>query len=294
MKILILLFLPLTAYSKEVALSFDDAPMPSSAFFTSEERTTTLIKKLKALNVPPVMIFANPCKREKTSEVITQLKKYKDAGHFIANHSCSHPRLDDVGFDEFSKDAKKADEFLTPLFTGQKYFRYPYLHEGREEKLRDPMRSWLKDKNYRNGMVSIDNDDYLFSSKINQARTKGREIDFKKVEKLFLNHVIGAANFYDDLAVRTIGRSPKHVILLHEMDATVMFIDSLVKELRKQGWSIISIAEAYKDPIYLEAPKNTYANNGIIPQIVYDRGGKKQAFDVFYALKAKLNEILSL
>lgn len=286
--------LPSFAQAKEVALSFDDAPMPTSKHFETHQRTDVLIQKLKDLNVPPVMIFANPCKREDSASVIAQLKKYRDAGHLIGNHTCSHPRLDEVGFAEYSKDAGKGDQLLASLFAGQKFFRFPYLNESKDEKLRDQMREWLKANRYRNGMVSIDNDDHIFSFKINQAKEKGKKIDYKKVEALFLKHIIGSANFYDDLAVKTLGYSPKHVLLLHEMDATVLFIDSLVKALRQDGWKIIGIDEAYQDKMYLEQPKNIHANSGIIAQIHTEKTGEVFGYSQFEKVRSELNQILGL
>lgn len=240
------------------------------------------------------MIFTNPCKRDDLASVINQLKKYKDAGHLIANHTCSHPRLDDVGYTDYIKNIEKADQFLSPLLSGQKFFRFPFLNEGKEEKLRDLVREWLKLNNYRNGLVSIDNDDYFFSFKINQAKEKGKKIDYEKVKKLFVDHLIGAVNFYDDLAIKTLGRSPKHVILLHEMDATVMFIRPLIEELRKQGWKIISADEAFGDKVYLEKPKNTYAGNGIVAQLAMEKTGERVGYNHFDDLKLELNKILGL
>lgn len=287
-----IIFISSIVYGKEIALTFDDAPVGSSKHFESIARTQELIAKLKALEVQGAMIFANPCKDEKNG--IAQLKKYVEAGHFIGNHTCSHPRLDDVGFASYSKDAKKGNQLLSSLFNGQKFFRFPFLNESKDEKLRDEMREWLKKNKYRNGMVSIDNDDYIFSWAINKAKDHGKKIDYPKVEKLFLEHLIGAVNFYDNLAVKTMGYSPKHVILLHEVDATVMFVDALVKELRSQGWKIISAEDAYKDKMYLEQPKNTYANNGIIAQIAMEKTGEKIGYNHFDEIKAELNKILGL
>jgi len=228
------------------------------------------------------------------ASVIGQLKRYRDAGHFIGNHTCSHLRLDDVGFDKFSNDASKGDTLLNTLFMSQKYFRFPFLNEGKNEQLRDQMRKWLLENRYRNGSVSIDNDDYIFSFKINQAKARGRTIDYKKVEVLFLKHLIGAVNFYDQLATKSLAYSPKHVLLLHEMDATVMFIDSLVKALRNDGWKIIGIDEAYKDKIYLRQPKNLYANNGIIAQIKLEETGKQIGYYNFDTIKDELDEVLGM
>ncbi|MBK9324365.1 MAG: polysaccharide deacetylase family protein [Bdellovibrionaceae bacterium] len=280
------------SFSKEIALTFDDAPVSASEHFESIKRTEELIRKLRLLKVPEAMVFANPCKDEKTS--VSHLKKYVEAGHLIGNHTCSHPRLDDVGFNEYSKDAEKADQLLSPLFIGQKFFRFPFLNESKDEKLRDQIRAWLKTNGYRNGMVSVDNDDYIVSWAINKAKETGKKIDYKKVEKIFLNHLLGAVEFYDDLAVKQLGYSPKHVILLHEVDATVMFIDSLVKELRQRGWKIISAKEAFEDRLYLEQPKNTYANNGIIAQIAMEKTGEKIAYNHFDELKAELVKALGL
>jgi peptidoglycan/xylan/chitin deacetylase (PgdA/CDA1 family) len=280
------------AFAKEIALTFDDAPVHSTYHFESTKRTDELIKKLKDLNVSGTMVFANPCKDEVNG--ILQLKKYVDAGHFIANHSCSHPRLDDVGFEVYSKDTKKADGLLVPLMIGKKFFRFPFLNEGKDVLVRDQMRDWLKNNQYRNGMVSVDNDDYIVSWAINKAKSQGKKIDYEKVEKLFLNHVLGAVDYYDDLAVKRIGYSPKHVILLHEVDATVMFIDSLVKELKKKGWSIIPATEAYEDKLYLEEPKNVYANNGIVAQVAFEKTGIKESYNDFDKLKKELTDLLQI
>ena len=71
-------------------------------------------------------------------------------------------------------------------------------------------------------------------------------------------------------------------------------VDALVKELRKQGWKIISAEEAYQDKMYFEQPKNIYANNGVIAQIAMEKTGKRISYGNFDELKAKLNRILGL
>lgn len=295
MKLLLLIIsIALPTQAKEIALTFDDAPMTTSQHFDSLTRTEELINNLEALKAPPVMIFANPCKRIDSTSVINQLKKYRTAGHLIGNHTCSHPRLDDVGFTNYINDIKKADILLTPLFSGQKYFRYPYLNEGIDNKTRDQVRQWLKDNQYKNGYVSLDNDDYYFSFKINEAKEKGKKIDYERVKTLFIQHILSAVKFYDDLAIKTVGYSPKHIILLHEMDATVMFIRPLVEELRKQGWKLISIEDALKDKIYTEEPKNTYTNNGVIAQLAKEKTGETIWHDDYDHIQTQLNKILDL
>lgn len=282
MNFLFLLLLPLCLEAKEIALSFDDAPMGSSYHFSASERTDELTKKLDGL--PPAMVFVNACKG------IKEIKKYREHGHLIANHSCSHPRLDEVGYEKYVQDIKKGDDLLSPFFVGQKFFRFPYLNEGTDIGHRDKVRAWLKKHDYRNGMVSVDNDDYVVSFRINEAKKNGKKIDYAKIKKILLDHLLGAVDFYDDLAIKTIGRSPKHVLLLHEMDATIMVLDEFVKELRKKGWTIISAEEAYQDKLYQAEPKNNYANNGILAQIAFDKMGDKVGYFQLKELEAQLQQ----
>lgn len=282
------------AQAKEIAFTFDDAPVGSTVHYETNERTQVLVNKLKKMNVPSVMVFANPCKGKDSTSTIKQLELYKKNGHLIGNHTCTHSRLDDVGFDVYSKDIKDAEAILKPLTVGQKYFRFPYLNESDNIDLRNQVRDWLKNNNYRNGMVSIDNDDYYFTYKLNKAKDLNKKIDYEKVKSLFLSHILGSIDFYDKLAIETIGYSPKHVLLLHEMDATVLFIDSLVVELRAKGWKIIAVDEAFQDRLYKKMPHSTYTNNGVIAQIAHEKTGEKEGYFQFDKISAELDKILGL
>ncbi len=176
----------LPAIAKEVAFTFDDVPFDSTLHYESNQRTEELIRKLRKLGLPSAVIFANPCKGKDETSTLQQLTKYRDAGHFIGNHTCEHPRFDDIGFEDFSSNIKRADFLLTPLFVGQKFFRFPYLNEGSVVDARNKMREWLKQNGYRNGMVSADNEDQFFSAQVNQAKKLGKKIDYMKVKKLFI------------------------------------------------------------------------------------------------------------
>ncbi len=292
LKYFLLLFILIpNIHAQEIAFTFDDAPAEDTVNFKSIDRAKLLIKKLTALSIPRVMIFANPCKG-KYEETQAHLSQYVSSGHLIQNHSCSHPRLDDVGAEAYIADIKAGDEKLATLMSSQKYFRYPYLNEGSKGNNRDLVRDWLKKNNYRNGMVSADNDDYIFSFKMEEAQKRGVKINHDLLSKLFVDHVVGGAVFYDNLAKSVLGRSPKHVLLLHERDATVMYLEKLVAEFKRRGWKIISPDEAYIDPLYLEQPVNTYAGNGIIAQVAREKTGQTSAYGDFNKLKKDIDKIL--
>lgn len=294
------IFLMLTALvsfpvlAKEVAFTFDDVPFRSTPHFESMARTEELLRKLKKLGLPRALIFAHPCIGKDEEFSVQQIAKYKAEGHWIGNHTCHHPQFDKVGFEAFSEDAAKADRLLNGIFSEQKFFRFPMLNEGSDPKARDQMRDWLKKNNYRNGMVSADNEDQFFSSQINRAKDLRKKIDYQKVKKLFIEHIVSSLECDDKLAIKTLGRSPKHVLLLHERDATVMFLEDLTAEIVKRGWKIIDVKEAYQDPMYFEQPQNTFAGYGIVSQLAFEKTGEKTVCYDFLAVKEKLNKILGI
>ena len=245
------LIFPLSGFAstKKVALTFDDSPRDDTLFYSSEARIDDLINKLKKLKISSVMIFANPCRNNEATENIEILKKYKKAGHLIENHTCNHPRLDKVGFDAFIKDIEKADHLLKPLMMKQKYFRFPFLNEGSKKSVRNKVRQWLNKNGYINARITGDNEDPTFSSKLKKAKELGKKIDYEAVKALFVEHIVSSLECNDKLAVKNLGRSPSHVLLLHEADATVMFLEDLVTELKNKGWKIIEPLDAYKEAL---------------------------------------------
>src|SRR3989338_8389806 len=72
----------------EIALSLDDAPMPSTAIFNGVEKTKRIIQALQDANCPAVGIFAIG-KYAHTPTGLNRLYMYAEAGHIIANHSYS-------------------------------------------------------------------------------------------------------------------------------------------------------------------------------------------------------------
>lgn len=292
--IFLLLFFTISAQAKEIALTFDDAPGDATLHFQPKDRTNRLLAELKKANVPPVIIFANPCNGDGPALNQVQLKKFKNAGHIIGNHTCTHPRFDEVDLEKFIADTARAEALLGSLMSSQKYFRYPFFNEGKDVEARDKFRVWLNSHAYQNVSSSLENEDTLFSNRINEAKKQNKKIDYDKVKELFLKHIVDGVEFYDRLAVETLGRSPKHIILLHDKDATVLFIADLIKELRKRGWTLIDAAEAAKDPLYLMQPKNVMSTYGILAQVAYEKNGAFEPYYNFTQMKKELNAVLGL
>ena len=83
--------------------------------------------------------------------------------------------------------------------------------------------------------------------------------------------MVDAADFADDVMRRTIGRSPAHVLLLHETDLAARYIGPLVEGLRRDGWRIVTADAAYADPIYHRRPDVAWSNGTLTEAMGWER-----------------------
>lgn len=97
---------------KRIALTFDDVPPGSGAFFGSEERTRRIIAHLKAAKVPQAAYFLNPGMIERRLGAASRIERYVAAGNVIANHSNTHPHLNQSDAAAYLADIDAAESWL--------------------------------------------------------------------------------------------------------------------------------------------------------------------------------------
>ncbi|WP_338504825.1 polysaccharide deacetylase family protein [Sphingomonas kaistensis] len=248
---------PAAAVDKRIALTFDDAPRHRGPFFTPDERTERLIAGLRNARVRQAAFFVIPGNFGKNDGVggERRIAAYVRAGHVIANHSWSHPALTDVSATEYIANIDQAEAWLKGQPGHRPWFRFPYLNEGRADKTkRNAVRAALAERGLRNGYVTADGADWNMEALTSDAVKANKPIDRKALRDLYVETMVGAADYNDALARRVLGRSPAHVLLLHETDLAALFIPDLVKGLRKAGWTIVTADEAYADPLGSRLP----------------------------------------
>jgi peptidoglycan/xylan/chitin deacetylase (PgdA/CDA1 family) len=282
------------AAAKRIALTFDDAPRAPGAFLTPDERTVKLIAGLKRAGVRQAAFFVNPGKleREAGRGGEDRLLAYVAAGHVIANHSFSHPHLNATDASAYLADIDRAETWLKGRQGYRPWFRFPFLDEGGTDKAkRDAVRAGLDQRGLRNGYVTVDGSDWNMEANAIAAVRAGKTIDKAALRDLYVETMVGAANFYDGLARRTLGRSPTHVFLMHETDLAALWIADVVEALRRDGWEIVTADAAYADPIARKRPdvpsaqgtltENLAWEKGLPPPRWYDRDNTKVADALF-------------
>lgn len=287
--------LSVTAHAKELALTFDDAPRDATGYFDGPTRAELLIKELENHRVKQAAFFV--VTQDLNQEGKARVKAYADAGHILANHTHSHPDFNQLPLDTYIQDFLHAEKELNQLQHTRKLFRFPYLREGNTEEKRNGMREKLAQLGYQNAYITLNNYDWYIENLFQEAIAAGKSIDLEKLRELYVDILIKGIEYYDQMAVNHLGRSPKHVLLLHEMDITALFIGDLVNELRARDWKIISLEDAYTDPIAdYQTERVLKFNPGRIGEIARDKGQKKGLWhgtlDESYLKKRFNNEVI--
>lgn len=262
------------AEAKEIAITFDDSPRHASGYFDGPTRAQKLIDELKQHQVEQAAFFS--VSERLNEEGIERLMRYAKAGHLIANHTHSHPNFNQLSLEDFSKDFLLAHEKLKSFPNYTKLFRFPYLREGDSKLKRDGMRNLLEKYSYQNAYITANNYDWYIEVLFQKAIKAGKKVDLQRLRKFYVEMLMESIEYYDQLAMTHLGRSPKHVLLLHEMDISALFIGDLIDELRNRGWKIVSPTEAYQDKIVsyrVETPLKY--NPGRIGEIARDKGQQK-------------------
>ena len=260
---------------KRVALSFDDAPRPGTAVMSGWERTARIVAALDGSGVDEAAFFS--LSERAVGEGRDRLLAYARAGHVIANHSASHPNLHRVGAAVFLQDVRAAHAVLSKLPGFQPLFRFPMLNEGRSIEERDAIRAGLAELGYRQGYVTIDTYDFYIDNYLRQSVAKGRQPDEAALGRLYVESILGAAEHYDAIACAWLGRSPAHVLLLHENDVAALYLGQLIAGLRANGWTIITATEAYADPMSRSTPDTLLLGQGRVAALAHIAGAAPSA-----------------
>ena len=258
------------AQAKELAITFDDSPRGGSGYFDGPTRAQRLLAELEQHKLPQVAFFS--VSRNLDEEGMQRLQSYSAAGHIIANHTHSHPNFNQLSLQEYIDDVAKADELLSGFPTFKKWFRFPYLREGDTAAKRDGMRAYLQENGYINAYITLNNYDWYIETLFQEAVAKGIQVELDTLRDFYVSVIIEGIEYYDHLALTHTGRSPKHVLLLHEMDITALFIGDLADALRAKGWTLIPPQDAYTDDIANYQTQSVLKYNpGRVGEIAHDR-----------------------
>ena len=257
---------------RQIALTFDDAPRGDGSLLSGAMRTDALIAALDRAEVEGAMFFVVTGQIGADAERRERIEAYGRAGHAIANHSHTHPHLRDMAAADFLADVDRAEPILAAFGQVSPFFRYPFLDEGDTAEKREEVAQGLAERGLRNGYVTVDNYDWYMQALVDEAVRSGHSIDTNVLAETYVDVLVDAVAFYDAIAQEALGRSPRHVLLLHENDLAALFVDDLVAALRAGGWQIIAAEAAFADEIATTVPDTEFNGQGRVAALAHAAG----------------------
>ncbi len=243
------------AQEKSISITIDD--VPNTTKYQKDNFSPVFLDVLDSLQVP-FTIFINEDKIYKSG----LLDKNKDLLErwiennqvTIGNHTYSHSRHSDVGFESFVKDIEQG-EILTKKYVYEhnkefKYFRFPFNDMGKDSTQHFQMSAYLKSKNYTVAPFTVESSDWMFDAVYRYFLENGELERAGDIGKLYVNKTIELVKFYEAMNDTIYNRTISHIYLCHDNYINSDYLSEIIKRLKEENYEIVSFEESLRDPIY--------------------------------------------
>jgi peptidoglycan/xylan/chitin deacetylase (PgdA/CDA1 family) len=259
MRILLLPLLALAAaQGREVAITIDDLPVAHSGPNACQperlkEQTTRLLEPLRARRIPvTAFVVGRACPDLSPAERKQALELWRSAGVELGNHTYSHRDLNDMPIAEYEADILRNDRELKATLGVDRirYFRWPFLHTGKDQATKQRLQKFLAGRGYREAPVTFDNSDWMFSSVYSRALGAGDAALAEKARAGYVPYMESVIEFFEKRSVEVVGREFPQILLLHANLLNARMLPELLAMLERRGYRFVSLDEALRDPVY--------------------------------------------
>lgn len=260
------------AQAQAIAFSFDDGPvMDDRVRMTAAQRNAAMLEQLAAAGLQSALFLTT---RDRDPERLDLVRQWGLAGHVIGNHTVTHPNLDSakVSLADYRQQVLDCDAVIRVLPGYGKRFRFTYLKEGNTPEKRDGFRAFLKSIDYKVAPVSIDASDWYYDARLRDRLRKHPDAELAPYRDAYLNHLWDRAQYYDGLSRQYLGRSVRHVILLHHNLVNALFLQDVFRMFKAKGWQLLDLNEAFADPVYDIEPQILPAGESVLWAIAKEWG----------------------
>lgn len=231
------------AAEKEIAITIDDLPFVGTNSATkgnlgrAHDRFTKILNYLVEAQIPATgFIIANSIATGQWE----LLESFRNAGFALGNHTYSHADLNHMSSERYIADIAKADKILAPIMTQPKFFRYPYLAEGRGAT-KAAVQNYLEANQYTVAPVTIDSKDYQFNERLLHIPFRVRDQHVARIKKEYLNYV-----WQQTLKAEkhTKEGSNAQILLVHANLLNSHCLGDLIQMYKDHGYRFVSLEQA--------------------------------------------------
>jgi peptidoglycan-N-acetylglucosamine deacetylase len=235
--------------TRSIAITIDDVPWTggTEAAAVRYAGTARMIAALRAHGAPTAIFVV--CGGLQHADPL--LRQWITYGATLGNHTAHHSNLNTTPLTKWRQDVRSCDSTLRKM-TGQRvrFFRFPMLHEGETTAQLDAARAVLRDLDYRNAHVTIDNADVALVQPYSVNLARGNSGRAEAIAAAALAHDLEATRHFEAVARAKVGREIPQIILLHANAMTADILGPLLDSLQRRGYRFISLEAALSDPVY--------------------------------------------
>lgn len=243
---------------RRIALTFDDAPVMRFYSHPSQWHRQVVIDSLaNALQrhrAPATIFVIGDLIRSEAGRAL--LVQWLGKGVQIGNHSLTHRNFGELTLAQGRNEIDSTSLLLKPLAAAYnrpvRYFRFPFLAEGTTEAERAGWQAHLKARGLRNARATITTDDWKYDEQYTRYELAQDWAQRYEVGQAYLAHVKASVAYWDSVAVSLYGRNVSHVLMLHANRVNRDYLGQILDYLRQQGYTFITLDEAYRDVLYRE------------------------------------------
>lgn len=242
---------PCFAEEHEIAITIDDLPFVGSGTSTpanlkrTQERFMAIVNTLVDNKVPATGFVIGGAIAKNEWEL---LESFRNNGLTIGNHTFKHQSLNGMSAEKYIADIEHADHVLTPILTEPKYFRFPYLAEGKGEK-KQKVQEYLAEHQYTIAPVTIDSKDYEFNARFYRIPYRQRLHSLKNFKKGYLAFIWKQTLRAEKNAKKIEGQPVKQILLIHANLLNSLCLPDIIELYRSNGYKFISLTDALKGNI---------------------------------------------
>lgn len=254
--LLIALLISTTAYcQKQVSITIDD--VPNSMLYASEGYRARLLHKIDSMQLP-VAIFINEHRILSVDAVDKCMSLFNDwiksPNVTVGHHGYHHAMYSTAGIDSFRSEILKGEVLSKQLASRyhkkEKYFRFPYNDLGADARQHQDAETFLKSRGYTITPYTVHSDDWLVTELYEYYKSKNMVADAQRIGDAFIKVTLEYFDYIESLTDTKLKRNVKQIYLMHDNLLNADYMDKLVQELRKKGYSFITLDEAMSDPVY--------------------------------------------
>jgi peptidoglycan/xylan/chitin deacetylase (PgdA/CDA1 family) len=250
----LLLFYPASigAQTKQVVVTIDDLPAVLTSNYQDQLKINRkILAALERYHVPATGFVIGS--RVQGRDDIFEL--WLEGGHELGNHTYSHMDLDKVDAEVYELDIVKGafeiEKVLLHHSQSLRYFRFPYLHTGRNTEKGDLVRQFLKENCYTIAPVTINPYDWEYNSWYVKAWGSHKLKEEEQIKRMYLDRIETATAEAESLSWVHYGRNIKQILLLHLNRLNGETLDQVLDYYVRSGYTFIALEEALADSAYL-------------------------------------------